>query len=190
MRHDTAVRRLRTIAEGCDKLGSLLDSEDGLVAVYAFGPVLDHPGEDLNAVSVALVMGLPAAELPRGVETTGCTSLAHLLRLLDRRPRSTLWPARTPRRYDSRALMTTSWPSRSRASSSRRARTFARSGMAAGTTSTGDGQHRHDGSATARTISGRPSTAISTCSMRPHRFTLRCDCSDRRGAVASAVWGC
>jgi hypothetical protein len=96
MHHNTAVRRLRTIAEDCDKLGSLLSGEDGLVAVYAFGPVLDRPGEELDAVDVALVLGLPAAELPWGVETPGCTSLAHLLRL-DKAPVSRRWrPAEWP----------------------------------------------------------------------------------------------
>ena len=96
MRHDTAVRRLRTIADDCDKLGSLADGEDGLVAVYVFGPVLDNPGEDLDALNVALVVGLPAAELPWGIETPGCTSLAHLLRLdkepIVRRWRPEEWP--------------------------------------------------------------------------------------------------
>lgn len=96
MHHNTAVRRLRTIAEDCDKFGSMLDGEDGLIAVYAFGPVLDHPGGDLDAVNVALVVGLPAAELPWGVETPGCTSLAHLLRL-DKAPVLRRWrPAEWP----------------------------------------------------------------------------------------------
>lgn len=90
MHHNTAVRRLRSIAEDCDGFGSLLTGEDGLVAVYAFGPVLDRPGEDLDAVNVALVVGLPAAELPWGIETPGCTSLAHLLRL-DKAPVLRRW---------------------------------------------------------------------------------------------------
>ncbi|MBS2533221.1 hypothetical protein KGQ20_10590 [Catenulispora sp. NF23] len=96
MHHNTAVRRLRTIAEDCDKASSLLTGEDGLFAVYAFGPVLDHPGEDLDDVNVVLVMGLPAAELPWGVEPPGCTSLAHMLRL-DKAPVLRLWrPAEWP----------------------------------------------------------------------------------------------
>lgn len=96
MHHNTAVRRLRSVAEGCDKLGSLLDGEDGLVAVYAFGPVLDRPGADLDAVNVALVVGLRAAELGWGVETPACTSLAHLLRL-DKAPVLRRWrPAEWP----------------------------------------------------------------------------------------------
>ncbi|NUR63505.1 MAG: hypothetical protein HOV87_33320 [Catenulispora sp.] len=96
MHHNTAVRRLRSIAEDCDRFGSLLTGDDGLVAVYAFGPVLDRGGEDLDAVNVALVVGLPAAELPWGVETSGCTSLAHLLGLdkapVLRRWRPVEWP--------------------------------------------------------------------------------------------------
>lgn len=96
MRHNTAVRRLRTIAEDCDKLGSLLDREGGLVAVYAFGPILESPGEDLDAVNIVLVLGLPATELPWGVETPGCSSLAHLLRL-DKSPVLRRWrPAERP----------------------------------------------------------------------------------------------
>lgn len=96
MNYNTAVRRLRSIAEDCSKLGSLADGEDGLVAVFAFGPVLDRPGEDLDAVNVALVLGLPAAELPWGVETPGCASLAHLLRL-DKAPVLRRWrPAEWP----------------------------------------------------------------------------------------------
>jgi hypothetical protein len=96
MHHNTAVRRLRTIAEDCDRVGSLFDGEDGLVAVYAFGPVLDQPGQELEAVNVLLVLGLPAAELPWGVEPPGCTSLAHLLRL-DKAPVLRRWrPAEWP----------------------------------------------------------------------------------------------
>lgn len=96
MHHNTAVRRLRTIAEDCDKIGSMFDCEDGLVAVYVFGPVLDQPDKDHDAVHVALVMGLPADELPWSVETPGCTSLAHLLRL-DKAPVLRRWrPAEWP----------------------------------------------------------------------------------------------
>lgn len=96
MRHNTAVRRLRSIAEDCDKVGSLLDGEGGLVAVHAFGAVLDRPGEELDDVNVVLVLRLPAAELPWGVETPECTSLARLLRLdkapVLRRWRPVEWP--------------------------------------------------------------------------------------------------
>jgi hypothetical protein len=90
MHHDTAVRRLRTIAEDCDRAGSLFDGEDGLVAIYAFGAVLDQPGQELEAVNVLLVVDVPAAELPWGVEPPGCSSLAHLLKL-DKAPVLRRW---------------------------------------------------------------------------------------------------
>jgi hypothetical protein len=179
MHHNTAVRRLRTIAEDCDKLGSLLSGEDGLVAVYAFGPVLDRPGEELDAVNVALVLGLPAAELPWGVETPGCTSLAHLLRLdkapVLRRWRPAEWPVARP------------WPRRSPANSRRRSRIFAQSEIATGTTPTGDARIV----ATAdipRIISGRPSTAISICSMLRRRLPRSSDSFHQHGTVPSSVW--
>lgn len=96
MHHNTAVRRLRTIAEDCDRVGSLFDGGHGLAAVYAFGPVLDQPGQELEAVNVLLVLGLPAAELPWGVEPPSCTSLAHVLRL-DKAPVLRRWrPAEWP----------------------------------------------------------------------------------------------
>lgn len=96
MHYSTAVRRLRTVVDDCDKAGSLFDGEDGLVAVYAFGPVLDHPGQDLEAVKIALVMDVSPAELPWGTEPTACTSLAHLFRL-DKSPVLRRWrPAEWP----------------------------------------------------------------------------------------------
>ena len=100
MHHNTAVRRLRTIAEDCDRAGSLLGGNGGLVAVYAFGPVLDQPGQELEAVNVVLVVDMPAAELPWGVEPPACSSLAHFLRL-DKAPVLRRWsggrpPSRSP----------------------------------------------------------------------------------------------
>src|SRR5260370_39163591 len=96
MRYATAVRRLRSIAEDCDRFSSLLDDDAGLLAAYAFGPVLEDPGQDLEVVDLALVMGLPAAELPWGVEPPECTSLASVLRLdkapVMRRWRPLEWP--------------------------------------------------------------------------------------------------
>lgn len=221
MHHNTAVRRLRTIAEDCDRVGSLFDGEDGLVAVYAFGPVLDQPGQELEAVNILLVLGLSAAELPWGVEPPGCTSLAHLLRLDKapvlrrwrpaewpvanheiRRPMPIwsredgvhmaalmLWPSEVPSRSGLRILMTTSWLSRFLASSKRRRLTFAPSGIATGTTSTG-GVRIAVTAASPRSTSGKPSTAISICSTLRRRFTPRCDCPDRRGTVASPMWAC
>lgn len=88
MRHDTAVRRLHTIAEDCDKFTRLLGGATGLLGAYAYGAVLDHPDRDLDAVNLALVVDLAAEELPWGVEPPECTSLADLLRL-DKAP--VLW---------------------------------------------------------------------------------------------------
>jgi hypothetical protein len=66
MRYVTAVRRLRTIAENCDRVNGLLE-EGFLAAVYAYGPVLDGDTADLPVVHVALAVRLPAEELPWGV---------------------------------------------------------------------------------------------------------------------------
>lgn len=43
MNHNTAVRRLRTIAVACADFTSGLGGRDGLVAVYAFGPCSTIP---------------------------------------------------------------------------------------------------------------------------------------------------
>lgn len=53
MRYATAVRRLRTIAESCDRARRLWD-EPVLAGGYVFGDVLDGPA-DLPRVQVALV---------------------------------------------------------------------------------------------------------------------------------------
>ena len=78
-------------------------------------------------------------------------------------PRSMLWPSGVPKGSDLRILMMESWLSRSLASSKRRRFTFARSGIATGMTWTGDVRIAAI-AATPRTISGKPSTAISICS--------------------------
>jgi hypothetical protein len=59
MRHATAVRRLRTIAERCQQVCGLWDDDSGLMAVHAFGRVLDPAGErrgSLEVVQIALVV--------------------------------------------------------------------------------------------------------------------------------------
>ncbi len=58
VRHVTAVRRLRTIAERCQRVCGLWEESAGLLAVHAFGAVLDPPLEDrtLEVVQVALVV--------------------------------------------------------------------------------------------------------------------------------------
>src|SRR2546423_10852258 len=90
MRYATAVRRLRTIAEDCQRLASVFDGDDGPLAAYAFGPMLDAPGEAQDVLHLALVMGMPAAEPPWGVEPPGCTSLASWLQL-DKAPMLRRW---------------------------------------------------------------------------------------------------
>jgi hypothetical protein len=61
MRYDTAVRRLRTIAESCERPNRLTDTPV-LVAAYVFGDVLDAPAE-LPRVQVAFVIDCPPEEV-------------------------------------------------------------------------------------------------------------------------------
>ncbi|TMK43911.1 MAG: hypothetical protein E6G66_14705, partial [Actinobacteria bacterium] len=61
MRYNTAVRRLRTIAESCERPNRLTDSPI-LVAAYAFGDVLDGRAE-LPRVQVAFVIDAPPEEV-------------------------------------------------------------------------------------------------------------------------------
>jgi hypothetical protein len=58
MRRATAVRRLRTIAERCQHVCTLWDSDSGLVGVQAFGPVLDPSDEDgsIEVIQIALIV--------------------------------------------------------------------------------------------------------------------------------------
>lgn len=97
MRYATAVRRLRAVAEACDHWGSVQDglTETRLTAAYVYGPVLEEPGSDLDLVHVALVIDLPAEELPWGAEPPECSSLAAVLRL-DKAP--VLWRFRPSER--------------------------------------------------------------------------------------------
>jgi len=92
MRFATAVGRLTAIAQDCDRVGSLLPGDEegdgSLLAVYAYGPVVDQAGRDMEVVRLVLVLDLPAEELPWGVEPPECTALAALLRL-DKAP--VLW---------------------------------------------------------------------------------------------------
>lgn len=62
MRYATAVGRLRAVAEACDRWGSVQDglTETRLTAAYAYGPVLERMGADLDYVHVALVIDLPS----------------------------------------------------------------------------------------------------------------------------------
>ncbi len=97
MRHTTAVSRLRAVAEACDRWSSVQDglTEARLTAAYAYGPVLEEPGSDSEFVHAALVIDLPAEELPWGAEPPECSSLAAVLRL-DKAP--VLWRPRPSER--------------------------------------------------------------------------------------------
>jgi hypothetical protein len=55
MRHETAVRRLRTVADRCQQISGLWDDEPFLVGAYAFGGVLDT-NTDLGVVQIAFVL--------------------------------------------------------------------------------------------------------------------------------------
>lgn len=78
MRYATAVRRIRSVADSCAH-ALVLTAEPPLVAAYAFGPVLDAPGNDADVVQVAFVLDMPAAHLPWGVEPPACSALAERL---------------------------------------------------------------------------------------------------------------
>jgi hypothetical protein len=95
MRHETAVRRLRTIAARCQQASGLWDDEPLLVSAYAFGAVLDA-GTDVEAVQVAFVLDLPPEELTWWVQPQSVVGLPHLLEI-DKAPvewywRPALWP--------------------------------------------------------------------------------------------------
>lgn len=95
MRYETAIRRLRTIAARCQQAVGLWEDEPFLIGAYAFGAVLDTPG-DVEAVQVAFVLNLSPDELPWCAEPQPCIALAHLLEL-HKAPvewywRSALWP--------------------------------------------------------------------------------------------------
>lgn len=62
MRRATAIKNLRTLAEGCDRANPP-DVDPILLEVYAYGHVLDPDFDDLRIVDVALVLDLPAEEV-------------------------------------------------------------------------------------------------------------------------------
>jgi hypothetical protein len=95
VRRQTAVRRLRTIAERCQRASSLWDDEPLLLAAYAFGPVLESAAE-VDAVDLAFVLSLPAEELPWFAEPQSLLGLPSLLEI-DKAPvrwywRPSVWP--------------------------------------------------------------------------------------------------
>ena len=81
MRYDTAVRRLRTIAESCERPNRLMDAPI-LVAAYVFGDVLEAPAE-LPRVQVAFVIDCPPEEELAKLEVEIEASLTHLGRVVE-----------------------------------------------------------------------------------------------------------
>lgn len=94
MKHATAVQRLRTVADACDRWHSFIsgdgDSGSWLTGAYAYGPVLDTDCISLDLVRIAFVVALPPDELPWGVESQHCSSLAYALDL-DKAPVLRRW---------------------------------------------------------------------------------------------------
>jgi hypothetical protein len=95
MRHETAIRRLRTIAKRCQQMSGVWDEEPFVVGAYAFGAVLDAPA-DVDVVQVAFALNLPPDELTWCAQPQSCVGLPHLLEI-DKAPvewywRPALWP--------------------------------------------------------------------------------------------------
>ncbi|KUL29194.1 DUF7711 family protein [Actinoplanes awajinensis] len=78
MKYGTAVKRLQTIADRCQHVGDL--DELLLVGAYAFGAVLDEPG-DLDFVQVAFVLDLPPDDLPWHTQPQSCSSMPYFLQI-------------------------------------------------------------------------------------------------------------
>lgn len=78
MRYATAVRRLRQIAEDAHRVNT--GEAPLLLAVYTFGPALEHPG-DVAAVDIALVCDAPAGELSWRTEPPWTLGIVETLRL-------------------------------------------------------------------------------------------------------------
>lgn len=79
MRHETAVRRLRTIADRCEQASGVWD-ERFLLGAHAFGTVLQSRS-DLDIVQVAFVLDLPPDDLTWQALPPSCVGLARLLDL-------------------------------------------------------------------------------------------------------------
>jgi hypothetical protein len=95
MRHQTAVRRLHTIADRCQSVSRLWADEPFLIGTYAFGAVLDA-ATDVDAVQVAFVLDLPPDELTWCAQPQSCVGLPQLLEI-DKVPvdwclRPAVWP--------------------------------------------------------------------------------------------------
>jgi hypothetical protein len=81
MRYQSAVEKLRILAEACERAKIFwIDTEPLLTAVYAFGEVLDG-ADPLDAVQVAVVINLFPEEVPWESSPQGTGWLADQLRL-------------------------------------------------------------------------------------------------------------
>src|SRR5271166_1799642 len=82
MRYGKAVDWLRALAERCEQVSRLWAGDEvaPLTGAYAFGEVLDGP-DQLDVVSLALVLDHPAEELTWCAKPESCWGLAHLLEL-------------------------------------------------------------------------------------------------------------
>lgn len=90
MHRKTAIRRLRTIAELCDRASRPWDDRDPvLVGAYAFGTVLE-PVTELPWIDVAFVLDLPTDELTWCTRPQSCLWLVAALQL-DKTPVSWHW---------------------------------------------------------------------------------------------------
>jgi hypothetical protein len=95
MRHETALRRLRTIAERCQQASGLWADEPFLVGAYVFGAALEARVA-VDVVQVAFVLNLPPHDLTWCAQPSSCAGLPHLLEI-DKAPvqwywRPALWP--------------------------------------------------------------------------------------------------
>jgi hypothetical protein len=95
VRQETAVRRLRRVAERCEQVSVLWREEPFLLAAYAFGAVLER-GVEVPVVQVAFVLDLPADELTWCAQPQSCVGLPSVLEI-DKAPvdwylRPAVWP--------------------------------------------------------------------------------------------------
>jgi hypothetical protein len=83
MRHSTAVRRLRAVAERTQRTCSLWEPGQGLVAVYTYGSVLDPVEEDrsVEVVQIALVINDPPERATWGARPPAYAGLPYVLEL-------------------------------------------------------------------------------------------------------------
>jgi hypothetical protein len=83
VRRSTAVRRLGIIARRCQRICDLWAPGQGLVAVHAFGTVLDSGEDDgsVEVVQVALVVNEPPELVPWGARPPAYAGLPYVLEL-------------------------------------------------------------------------------------------------------------